>query len=79
MQYNQIDFMDICTLDKFVLQGLEDDRYMLVDSVEFIAFNVPVLLSGEMFQIDEKTGEAYNVGRKKLQVQIEIGDCWDEE
>ena len=71
--------MDFCTLDKFVLQGLEDNCYMLVDEVEFVAVNIPIILKGEMFQIDEKTGESHSIGRKSLQVDIKIGACWTED
>ena len=79
MKYNQFNFMDFCTLDKFVLQGLEDNCYMLVDKVEFVAINMPVILKGEMFQIDDETGNSHSIGRNSLQVSIEINAYWSEE
>ncbi|MFW6121801.1 MAG: hypothetical protein ACOC80_13030, partial [Petrotogales bacterium] len=62
MRNNQIDLMDICKKDKFVVQGLDDMCYMLVDSVEFVAMNIPIILKGEMFQIDNETGETHSLG-----------------
>jgi hypothetical protein len=71
--------MEFCTLDKFVLQGLEDNCYMLVDKVEFVAMNIPIILRGEMFQIDDETGEAHSIGRKQMQVNIETDAFWPDE
>lgn len=79
MRYNQLNFMDVCTLDKFVLQGLEDDCYMLVDEVEFVSLHLPVFIKGEMFQIDSETGASHSVGRKVMKVDIEVKGFWGDE
>lgn len=71
--------MDFCTEDKFLVTGLEDMCYMLVDSVEFVAMNIPIFLKGEMFQIDDETGEAHSIGRKQMQVNIETDAFWPDE
>lgn len=76
MKNNQIDLMSICKKDKFIVTGLDDMCYMLVDTVEFTAMNIPLFLKGEMFQIDNETGESHNLGRRELQVNIETDGYW---
>jgi len=70
--------MDICTEDTFVVTGLDDLCYMLVDSIEFVDFNFPLILKGELFQINEETGESGKIGRYNLQIDLSINELYPE-